>query len=1207
MPKRSDIKSILVIGAGPIVIGQACEFDYSGTQGIKALKEEGYRTILINSNPATIMTDPDIADCVYIEPITVDFVESIIRKEKPDAILPTLGGQTALNTALELDKKGVLKKYNVELIGATVVAINKAEDRKLFKQAMDKIGLACPKSFIATNIEQALKGLDDVGLPAIIRPSLTLGGSGGGVANTIDEYKQIVSSGLDASPIKQIQIDQSIIGWKEFEMEVVRDKVDNCIIICSIENIDPMGVHTGDSITVAPALTLTDKEYQKMREASFAIMREIGVDTGGSNVQFAINPQNGEMLIIEMNPRVSRSSALASKATGFPIAKVAAKLAIGYTLDEIRYDIAYNLPECVNIQDYKEILDLKSQGISKKDILKHIHNKNAVDFAFYKPIDTLSNQQIRQKIFPASFEPTIDYIVVKMPKFAFKKFGIKNAELGTQMQSIGESMAIGRTFEEAFLKALNSLEGTDSNFDNLTKEEYRSLLSKRIPERCLCVMRAIEEGIDIQEICDLTKIDKWFVERLQNIVIKRMNLKQRGLSKKTQDISELITKDEILELKQLGFRDAAIREYLGIEPDKDGLHKFGDYRKKLGVKSVFKAIDTCSGEFNINPSYFYSTFEKGSYKINQDGDLKYLEPENESVLSSSSKKRKIVVIGSRPNTLGQGIEFDYSCVQACFAIKEMGYESIMINCNPETVSTDYDTSDRLYFEPLVFEYVQAIIENEMCSELYSIYQNAMNNNFNILFSYNGQQIKCSTKDDFVKFLSQYIGVIVQLGGQTPLKLCKDFNNYAIPVLGTSVKDIFLADHRGEFEKICHELNLNRPKNYYCTKYQDIVLKAEELNYQFVIRPSSVLGGRGMKIIQTREEFEEYINFEGKINDALLDEFLTQANEFDLDLIRDSSGCILICGLLEHIEYAGVHSGDSACSIPTRTVDKKTLKQIEIIAKNIADRLNVVGLMNLQLAIKENKIYIIEVNPRASRTVPFTAKAVGLGLSKLATKVMCGELIENSDEFKDYGSKKKIDKKFFKIKNPKLFYVKEAVFSFEKLASSEIILGPEMKSTGEVMGIDKFFEVAYLKAIIATKQNVKTSGNVFVSVSNLDKTKELVNLCKNFEDIGFNILATTGTATFLRANNIKVHNVHKVNESDENVVKMIKNGQIDIVINTTSGLKSIKDSFSIRRATVAKCIPYATNIESAKILSESIKYVKNKKINITDRIYKINNN
>jgi len=1202
MPRRTDIKSILIIGAGPIIIGQACEFDYSGTQGIKALKEEGYRVILINSNPATIMTDPGLADKIYIEPITVDFVESIIAKEKPDAILPTLGGQTALNIALELNKKGILKKYGVELIGASVPAIEKAENRKLFKEAMEKIGLACPKSFIATSIEQALKEVDFVGLPAIIRPSLTLGGTGGGVANTMDEYIQVIASGLEASPICQVQVDQSIIGWKEFEMEVVRDKADNCIIICSIENIDPMGVHTGDSITVAPALTLTDKEYQKMRDSSLAIMREIGVDTGGSNVQFAVNPENGEMLVIEMNPRVSRSSALASKATGFPIAKVAAKLAVGYTLDEIRNDLAYNLPQGVSIEEYKQVCVLKAKGFSKSKILKQVQNQKAVDFAFYKPLDTFDNLEIRQKIFPASFEPTIDYIVVKMPKFAFKKFGINNAELGTQMQSIGESMAIGRNFEEAFLKALNSLEGIDNNFEDLSVEDYKKLLAKRIPERCICIFRAIEAGISVEEICNLTKIDKWFVERFNNIIQKRMNLKTRA--NKGGEIANLISADEILSLKQHGFRDASIREYLGIKPDENGLHKFGDYRKKLGIKPVFKAIDTCSGEFETVASYFYSTYEKGSHKISENGEIVEITPQNEAIATCPSKKRKVVIIGSGPNRIGQGIEFDYSCVQACFAVRELGFKTIMINCNPETVSTDYDTSDRLYFEPLVFEYVQSIIENEMGEALLKIYNKAIETEFNFSVFFDGKDHTFTTKQQFVEFLSAYIGVIVQLGGQTPLKLCKDFDNYAIPILGTTADNILKADNRGQFEQLCSELSLVRPKNYYCKNHSEIVQKAEEFAYNFVVRPSGVLGGRGMKIIRSKEEFDEYLAFEGKIEEGLIDEFIENAIEFDLDLIRDKNGNILICGLLEHIEYAGVHSGDSACSLPVRSINKKMIAKIETIATQIANKLDVVGLMNLQLATKGDVIYIIEANPRASRTVPFTAKAVVMPIGKLASKVMCGLTLPQCQEFANYKRIKKLSKQIFKIKEPKMFYVKEAMFSFEKMLSSEVILGPEMKSTGEVMGVDKCFEVAYAKSIVATRHNLKLTGNVFISVCNGDKTPQLIDIAKTLEKTGFHIFATTGTATFLREGGVKVHNTHKVAESEENVVKMIQTGQIDFVINTTSGLKSVKDSFSIRRATISKRIPYSTNIESAFVLAKSIAKIAKKRIDISKRIYSI---
>ncbi len=1205
MPRRNDIKKILVIGAGPIVIGQACEFDYSGTQGIKALKEEGYKVILINSNPATIMTDPNLADAVYIEPITPEFIESIIIKEKPDAILPTLGGQTALNAALELYDKGILDKYKVKLIGASIDAIRKAEDRKLFKEAMEKIGLACPKSFIATSLEEALQGLESVGLPAIIRPALTLGGSGGGVANTLEEYKSIIISGLDASPITQVLVDQSIIGWKEFEMEVVRDKNDNCIIICSIENLDPMGTHTGDSVTVAPALTLTDKEYQKMRDASFAILREVGVETGGSNVQFAVNPKDGEMLVIEMNPRVSRSSALASKATGFPIAKIASKLAVGYTLDELRNDLAFALPEGVSLEEYKYIYKLKAQGLTKQEVAKKVKNKKAINFAFANPHDIITQKELRQKIFPAAFEPTIDYVVVKMPKFAFKKFGVKDPELGTQMQSIGESMAIGRSFEEAFLKALNSLEGIDSNFDNLTQGEFRSVLAKRVPDRCVAIMRALEAGLTVSEICNISGFDKWFVERLKNIVNYRVELKSKNPKGEEKDISKLITEDEMLKLKQLGFRDAAIREYLNIPADANGRHLLGEYRKKIGITPVFKRIDTCAAEFESSASYFYSSYEKPSYQISE-GSILPVKPVSDAI--NVSDKKKIVIIGSGPNRIGQGIEFDYSCVHAAFAARDAGVESVMINCNPETVSTDYDTSDRLYFEPLVFEYVQAVIENEMGPELHSIYNHALNNNFVFKGSYKGKPVEINTKQELESFLSSYIGVLVQFGGQTPLKLCQDFKTYAIPVYGTPVEQIKNADDRGFFEAVCSELKIKRPDNYFCKTYEELLSKASELDYSFIVRPSSVLGGRGMKIIQTKEEFDEYLAFEGKMENVLLDKFIRNAKECDLDLIRDKSGDILICGLLEHIEYAGVHSGDSACSLPTYSISKDKIKEIYSIATKLADKLDVVGFMNLQLAIKDKDIFVIEVNPRASRTIPFIAKACGLPLSKIATKVILNFDLKDIEEFKKYKKVSKIKvfkgRHVYKVQNPKLYSVKEAVFSFEKMISSETILGPEMKSTGEVMGTDKNFYIAYAKAIVATRQKFKTSGNAFVSISSLDKNQGLVSIVKNLQDAGFNICATTGTADFLRANKLKVTNVHKVAESEENIVKMINSNQIDLVINTTCGLKSISDSFSIRRAAVVKRVPYFTNIEAADVIAKSLRLISKKKIELAKRIYKI---
>lgn len=1365
MPKRNDIKSILIIGAGPIVIGQACEFDYSGTQGIKALKEEGYRVILINSNPATIMTDSELADAVYIEPITPSFVEQVIAKEQPDAILPTLGGQTALNMALDLNKMGVLQKYNVKLIGASVEAIEKAEDRGLFKQAMTEIGLRCPASFICTNIVDAMDKLlywcyqnggykmgsadlvheedseitrnlmlryyassidfneggyslgkkpadktvrqkcDDVirkiekgiqsgihtelaGLPAVIRPSLTLGGTGGGVANTVEEYIGLVNSGLEASPITQIQIDQSLIGWKEFEMEVIRDKNDNGIIVCCVENIDPMGVHTGDSITVAPSMTLTDKEYQVMRDASLAVLRKVGVETGGSNVQFTINPNipmgenpydmltNGHMLVIEMNPRVSRSSALVSKATGFPIAKVAAKLAVGYTLDEIKNDIACTIPKEFDYLTFKVALEFYTnqntlegqlekckqfcaeRGIDSMFIISGNNvktlNENAINHTVFKfflnnindiekakgnirsafnYIDTqiqsgLALDAVAQQILPASFEPAIDYTVIKIPKFNFEKFGIEKPELGTQMQSVGEVMAIGRCFEEALNKAIVSLEGVKRYYLDVPLEDRLKL---RSPTRILDIIDYCRDYIVSYDKCDpkfiakiatLSGYDKWFVNKLASIAQNRVKIsKISALNKEVSDASsvfKLLDHDAVLNLKIKGFGDLEIRETLGVEAGRPGTHLFREYRKECGIVPVFKKIDTCAGEFNVKTNYFYSTYEHGSTKLNQSNTFDIIHPHNEA---KANAKRKVIIIGSGPNRIGQGIEFDYTCVHGLAALREIGIESIMINCNPETVSTDFDSSDRLYFEPITNEHVLNILENEMDYELIGLVSDGISEyHFNTLLQLTqaarkfdkykftlelevdnvnamaGSKRKFASKLEFIDFLENYIGVIIQFGGQTPLKLRDTLYEYAIPILGMGVDAINICDDRGKFDKLCKELKAVRPTSSYCETFENLQETAKILNYNFLIRPSGVIGGRGMRIINNKEEFDEYLRYEGNLKEVLVDEFLSGAIEFDVDAIRDKSGNTYICGVLEHIEYAGVHSGDSACTLPVRTISSDVQEKIENIVFNFADKLKVVGLINVQVAMKGGQIYIIEVNPRASRTVPFICKAVNIPLAKIATKVMCGQSLEEIAEFTNFQKKERVKadllglKHYWRLINPKIFAVKEAMFSFEKFLNSDIILGPEMKSTGEVMGIARTFEKAYTKAIMATKQKFCTKGNAFISIKNADKTDQAVEIARQLFDCGFRILCTSGTAKFLRDNHIICQDVKKVSEAfgdEQSILDMIKQDMIDVVINTTASPGSLQDSLSIRRAILSKRILYSTNLEAASVLADSI--------------------
>jgi carbamoyl-phosphate synthase large subunit len=1070
MPKRNDINSILIIGAGPIVIGQACEFDYSGSQACKILREEGYRIILINSNPATIMTDPNFADATYIEPITPDMVTKIIIKEKPDAILPTMGGQTALNTAMSLAESGILKKYNVELIGASLKAIKKAEDRELFKSAMDKIGLITPKGILAENKKEADKALKEIGLPLIIRPSFTLGGTGGGIAYNKDEFDNIVTSGLDASPVSSVLIEESIIGWKEFEMEVVRDKADNVIIICSIENIDPMGIHTGDSITIAPAMTLTDKEYQMMRNASIAILREIGVETGGSNVQFAINPNNGRMVVIEMNPRVSRSSALASKATGFPIAKVAARLSVGYTLDEIKNDIT--------------------------------------------------------KTTPASFEPTLDYVVTKIPRFAFEKFKGSQNTLTSAMKSVGETMAIGRTFQESFQKALRSIETDLDGFNNIKipgyenggdKSSISAALSRPTPERILYVAQAFRENFSLNQIFDCSKIDPWFLGQIEEIINIEKSIKISGIPK---------SYNELQFIKSKGFSDSRIASILNTTSI-----KIKSLRDKFNVKPSFKRIDSCAGEFNSKTPYLYSTYEEN-----------YKNKRKFSDESEISNRKKIIILGGGPNRIGQGIEFDYCCVHAAYSLSSMGYETIMINCNPETVSTDYDTSDRLYFEPLTEEDVLEIIKKE------------------------------NSKGELK-------GCIVQYGGQTPLKLAKVLSESNIPIIGTSPDMIDLAEDRERFQKLLKKLKLKQPPNGICNSANEAVNIAKKIGYPVLVRPSYVLGGRAMEIIHNEESLNKYItsiiSLFGK-NPILIDRFLSDAIEVDVDVIADKDLSI-VAGIMEHIEEAGVHSGDSACTIPPHSLPKTTIIDIEKQSNTLAKALNVIGLMNIQFAIKdietkEPKIYILEVNPRASRTIPFVAKATGNQFAGIAARVMSGEKLSK-----------------FKIipwhKTNKIS-VKEAVFPFGRFPGVDTLLGPEMKSTGEAMGLAQSFGQAFAKSQMAVGSNLPKSGTLFISVKDSDKMK-ILPLCTNLLDLGFNIIATKGTSEYLEDNNINVKKINKVSEGRPHLVDAIKDGLVHIIFNTTEGEQSIKESFSLRRAALSANIPYYTTLAGSKAATEAI--------------------
>ena len=1050
MPKRTDIKSILIIGAGPIIIGQACEFDYSGAQACKALREEGFRVILVNSNPATIMTDPEMADVTYIEPITWKVVEKIIEKERPDALLPTMGGQTALNCALDLAHHGVLEKYNVEMIGASKEAIDKAEDREKFKDAMTKIGLGSAKSAMAHSMEEAQQVQAALGFPVIIRPSFTMGGSGGGIAYNQEEFVEICKRGLEASPTHELLIEESLIGWKEFEMEVVRDKKDNCIIICSIENLDPMGVHTGDSITVAPAQTLTDKEYQIMRDASISVLREIGVDTGGSNVQFSINPDDGRMIVIEMNPRVSRSSALASKATGFPIAKVAAKLAVGYTLDELA----------------NEITGGKT---------------------------------------PASFEPSIDYVVTKVPRFAFEKFPTADSRLTTQMKSVGEVMAIGRTFQESFQKALRGLEvGVDGMNQRTTdREELEKELGEPGPERIWYVGDAFENGFTLDEVHKLTHIDPWFLAQIEDIVKIEMQLDDMKLND--------INAPTLRELKRKGFSDRRLARLL-----KTNEAQVRARRHLLGIRPVYKRVDTCAAEFSTSTAYMYSTYE-------------------EECEANPSDRKKIMVLGGGPNRIGQGIEFDYCCVHAALAMREDGYETIMVNCNPETVSTDYDTSDRLYFEPLTLEDVLEIVAIE-----------------------------------------KPVGVIVQFGGQTPLKLACDLEANGVPIIGTSPDMIDAAEDRERFQKLLNDLGLKQPPNRTARTEADALRLAEEIGYPLVVRPSYVLGGRAMEIVHEPRDLERYMREAVKVsNDSpvLLDRFLNDACEVDVDALSDGDE-VIIGGVMEHIEQAGVHSGDSACSLPPYSLSKEIQDELRRQTKLMAKGLNVCGLMNVQFAIQHDVVYVLEVNPRASRTVPFVSKATGLQLAKIAARCMAGRSLASQGVTKEV--------------IPPYFSVKEAVFPFSKFPGVDTILGPEMKSTGEVMGVGVTFEEAFVKSQAATNVRLPTGGKVFLSVKDSDKDK-VAAIARDLHESGFTLLATRGTASTIAAAGIPVVVVNKVTEGRPHIVDMIKNKEIALIINTVDEKrKAINDSRSIRTSGLAARVTIYTTVWGAEAAAVGIK-------------------
>ncbi len=1059
MPKRTDIQSIMIIGAGPIVIGQACEFDYSGAQACKALKAEGFRVILVNSNPATIMTDPGLADATYVEPITPDIVEKIIAREKPDALLPTMGGQTALNTAMQLARNGALQRHNVELIGARAEVIDRAEDRLKFRDAMAAIGIESPKSAIAHTVEEARAALATTGLPAVVRPSFTLGGTGGGIAYNREEFEQIVAGGLEASPTTEVLIEESVVGWKEFEMEVVRDRADNCIIICSIENVDPMGIHTGDSVTVAPALTLTDKEYQRMRDASIACLRAIGVDTGGSNVQFAVNPADGRMVIIEMNPRVSRSSALASKATGFPIAKIAAKLAVGYTLDELANDIT--------------------------------------------------------RVTPASFEPTIDYVVVKIPRFTFEKFPGTPALLTTSMKSVGEAMAIGRSFAEALQKGLRSMETGYFGLDDVEPpgdggpDAFRAALSAPRPDRLLMAAQALRAGLSIEDIHETTKFDPWFLRELDRIVAAERGVAAGGLPRDAGALRRL---------KALGFSDHRLAELTGrSEP------AVAKQRAELGVLPVYKRIDTCAAEFASATPYMYSTYEGG-----------YGTPICEA---DPTERTKIIILGGGPNRIGQGIEFDYCCVHAAYALKDAGFETIMVNCNPETVSTDYDTSDRLYFEPLTAEDVIALIRKE-------------------------------------QERGTLLGCIVQYGGQTPLKLSQALSRAGIPILGTSADAIDIAEDRERFQHLLQRLGLRQPENGTARSAGEAETIAERIGYPVVIRPSYVLGGRAMEIVYDRAGLHRYVREAVRVsgdNPVLIDRYLNDAIEVDVDCIADGE-TVYVAGVMEHIEEAGIHSGDSACSLPPYTLSPATVTELKAETEAMAKALGVVGLMNVQYAIKDDEIYVLEVNPRASRTVPFVAKATGVAVAKVGARVMAGEHLA-SFQLDDQAIAPHVA-------------VKEAVFPFARFPNVDTILGPEMKSTGEVMGLDASFERAFAKSQLGAGVILPQAGTVFLSVKDADK-KGLAALARRLVEMGFGILATRGTAAHIREAGLPVAVVNKVLEGRPHCVDAIRSGDVQLVVNTASTPQSVADSFAIRRSALTHFVPHYTTMAGARAAVHAI--------------------
>ena len=1103
MPKREDISSIMIIGAGPIVIGQACEFDYSGAQACKALREEGYRVILVNSNPATIMTDPGLADATYIEPITPEVVAKIIEKERPDALLPTMGGQTGLNTALALEEMGVLAKFGVEMIGAKREAIEMAEDRKLFREAMDRLGLENPRATIVTapkkngqfdleaGVNLALDALEDIGLPAIIRPAFTLGGTGGGVAYNREDYIHYCRSGMDASPVGQILVDESLLGWKEYEMEVVRDTADNAIIVCSIENVDPMGVHTGDSITVAPALTLTDKEYQIMRSASIAVLREIGVETGGSNVQWAVNPKDGRMVVIEMNPRVSRSSALASKATGFPIAKIAAKLAVGYTLDELDNDIT--------------------------------------------------------KVTPASFEPSIDYVVTKIPRFAFEKFPGSKPHLTTAMKSVGEAMAIGRTIHESLQKALASMETGLTGFDEVEiegapeKAAVIKAISQQTPDRMRTIAQAMRHGLTNDEIQAVTAFDPWFLDRIREIVDAEEAVRATGLPRDEAGLRRL---------KMMGFTDARLARLTGFT-EKDVRRA----RQSAGVVAQFKRIDTCAAEFEAQTPYMYSTYEAPA--------MGSAECE-----ARPSDRKKVVILGGGPNRIGQGIEFDYCCCHACFSLTEQGYETIMINCNPETVSTDYDTSDRLYFEPLTFEHVMEILRVEQDN-------------------------------------GTLHGVIVQFGGQTPLKLANALESEGIPILGTSPDAIDLAEDRERFQALVNQLGLKQPKNGIASTDAQALEIAVEIGFPLVIRPSYVLGGRAMEIVRDMDQLRRYIRDAVVVSGdspVLLDSYLSGAVELDVDALCDGTD-VHVAGIMQHIEEAGVHSGDSACSLPPYSLDADIIEQIKVQTRALALALNVVGLMNVQFAIKDGDIYLIEVNPRASRTVPFVAKATDSAIASIAARLMAGEKLAdfphrapyNLDDMSASGAL--VNQMTLADPNMPWFSVKEAVLPFARFPGVDTILGPEMRSTGEVMGWDRSFARAFLKAQLGAGMVLPQSGKVFLSVKDADKTAQIVETAQILTDLGFTIISTRGTAAYLGDNGITCDVVNKVYEGRPNIVDMLKNGDVTLVMNTTEGAQAVEDSREIRSVALYGKIAYFTTAAGAHAAAQAIAAYKEGEIEV----------